>query len=179
MHFQTGIDLLRIQGDVMWAGAEFTAKVFSEPYLRSVVRKGDGKTPVMTLPGFTGPEVSMQPLNTFLNSNGYVTKHWGLGVNRGVRNMEHMETISSLLGSNVQRMADKHKRKVALVGQSLGGVFARDWRGGFPITLIVSSRSVARRILTRADATLMRWSRASWRSTRAVLWKIYCVKSRN
>ncbi len=132
MHFQTGIDLLRIQGDVMWAGAEFTAKVFSEPYLRSVVRKGDGKTPVMTLPGFTGPEVSMQPLNTFLNNNGYVTKHWGLGVNRGVRNMEHMETISSLLGTNVQRMADKHKRKVALIGQSLGGVFARELARRFP-----------------------------------------------
>ncbi len=33
----------------------------------------------MTLPGFTGPEVSMQPLNNFLNSNGYVARHWGLG----------------------------------------------------------------------------------------------------
>lgn len=126
MWFETGIDLLRVQGDVVWAGAEFTAKVFSEPYLRMATRKGDGNTPVMTLPGFTGPEVSMQPLNNFLNANGYVANSWGLGANRGVRDMEHMETIAALLETNVQIMANKHDRKVALVGQSLGGVFARE-----------------------------------------------------
>ncbi|MFZ3034517.1 MAG: alpha/beta hydrolase [Parvibaculum sp.] len=126
MLFESGIDLLRVQGDVIWAGAEFTAKIFSEPYLRMVTRKGDGNAPVMTLPGFTGPEVSLQPLNAFLNANGYVANSWGLGSNRGVRDMEHMETIAALLETNVQIMANKHNRKVSLVGQSLGGVFARE-----------------------------------------------------
>src|SRR3546814_4476852 len=59
-----------------------------------MARQGDGKTPVMTLPGFTGPELSLQPLNTFLNANGYIAKSWGLGANRGVRDMDHMESIS-------------------------------------------------------------------------------------
>lgn len=126
MQFQTGVDLLRLQGDVIWAGAEFTAKVLSETYLQNVVRKGDGKSPVMTLPGFTGPEVSMQPLNNFLRANGYIAKSWGLGVNRGIRNMEHMEELSSMLSENVRRFAEKNQRKVSLVGQSLGGVFARE-----------------------------------------------------
>ena len=132
MPFQTGVDLLRLQGDVIWAGAEFTAKVLSEPYLKSVVKKGDGKTPVMTLPGFTGPEISMQPLNNFLRSNQYIAKSWGLGVNRGIRNMEHMEELSSLLSENVRRFAEKNQRKVSLVGQSLGGVFARELARRFP-----------------------------------------------
>lgn len=132
MYFQAGVDLLRLQGDVVWAGAEMTAKFISEPYLRSVVRKGDGKTPVMTLPGFTGPEVSVQPLNSFLNSNGYVAQSWGLGVNRGVRDMEHMENISASLGANVRKMAEQHQRKVSLVGQSLGGVFAREIARRYP-----------------------------------------------
>jgi triacylglycerol esterase/lipase EstA (alpha/beta hydrolase family) len=132
MQFQTGIDLLRLQGDVVWAGAEMAAKLVTEPYLRMVARKGDGKTPVMTLPGFTGPEISVAPLNSFLNANGYVAQSWGLGVNRGVRDMEHMENIAALLGANVAKLADTHQRKVALVGQSLGGVFAREIARRYP-----------------------------------------------
>lgn len=132
MAFKTGLDLLRLQGDVIWAGAEFTAKFMSEPFLNSLVRKGDGKTPVMTLPGFTGPEVSLQPLNRFLNANGYVAQSWGLGVNRGIRDMAHMENLSTLLGTRVREMADEHGRKVALVGQSLGGVFAREIARRYP-----------------------------------------------
>ncbi|MCE9649289.1 MAG: alpha/beta hydrolase [Parvibaculum sp.] len=126
MPFQAGLDLLRLQGDIVWAGAEFTAKVVSDPFLRMMVRKGDGKTPVMTLPGFTGPEVSLQPLNQFLNANGYVAQSWGLGVNRGIRDMAHMENLSALLGDRLKEMADRHGRPVALIGQSLGGVFARE-----------------------------------------------------
>jgi hypothetical protein len=126
MPFQAGLDLLRLQGDIVWAGAEFTAKVVSEPFLRMMARKGDGKTPVMTLPGFTGPEVSLQPLNQFLNANGYVAQSWGLGVNRGIRDMAHMENLSALLGDRLKEMADRHGRPVALIGQSLGGVFARE-----------------------------------------------------
>lgn len=132
MQLQTGLDLLRLQGDVIWAGAEFTAKIITEPFLRMLTRKGDGKTPVMTLPGFTGPEVSLQPLNHFLNSNGYVAQSWGLGVNRGIRDMAHMENLLALLGERIGDMAEQHQRPVALVGQSLGGVFARELARRFP-----------------------------------------------
>lgn len=111
---------------MLWAGAEFSARVFTEPALRALVRKGDGKTPVMTLPGFSGPEFSLQPLNRFLGSNGYIAQSWGLGVNRGIRDMAHMENLSAVLGKRLREMADEHGRPVALVGQSLGGVFARE-----------------------------------------------------
>jgi pimeloyl-ACP methyl ester carboxylesterase len=132
MVFQTGLDLLRLQGDVLWAGAELAAKIVSEPFLGLAARKGDGKSPVMTLPGFTGPEFSMQPLNNFLNANGYIAQSWGLGTNRGIRNMEHMENLSALLGTRVRQIADEHGRPVSLIGQSLGGVFARELARRFP-----------------------------------------------
>ncbi len=132
MAFRTGFDLLRLQGDVLWAGGEFAAKIVSEPLLRMIVPKGDGKTPVMTLPGFTGPEFSLQPLNQFLCSIGYVAQPWGLGTNRGIRDMDHMEAIASQLGDKLRKMADEHGRPVALIGQSLGGVFARELARRFP-----------------------------------------------
>ncbi|MDR3497594.1 MAG: alpha/beta hydrolase [Parvibaculum sp.] len=132
MMFQTGLDLLRIQGDVLWAGAELTAKIVTEPFLGMLARKGDGKTPVMTLPGFTGPEFSLQPLNQFLRANGYVAHSWGLGTNRGVRDMAHMDSIATKLGARIRELADTHERKVSLIGQSLGGVFARELARRFP-----------------------------------------------
>ncbi|HMM14779.1 MAG TPA: alpha/beta hydrolase [Parvibaculum sp.] len=132
MAFETGFDLLRLQGDVLWASGEFAAKIFTEPYLKLIARKGDGNTPVMTLPGFTGPEFSLQPLNQFLRANGYVAQSWGLGTNRGIRDMEHMEEIAASLGDRIRSIADEHGRAVSLVGQSLGGVFARELARRFP-----------------------------------------------
>ncbi|MES1990949.1 MAG: alpha/beta hydrolase [Pseudomonadota bacterium] len=126
MLFQTGIDLLRLQGDVVWAGAELTVNLIGAPYLAMVARKGDGHTPVMTLPGFTASEMSLTPLNRFFNANGYIASSWELGTNRGVRDIEHLENMSMMIGAGVERLADKHGRKVALIGQSLGGVFARE-----------------------------------------------------
>lgn len=132
MALQTGFDLFRLQGDVLWAGGEFAAKILSEPVLRVAARKGDGKTPVMTLPGFTGPEFSLRPLNRFLNDCGYVARSWGLGTNRGIRDMDHMEEIAGSLGDRIKAIADEHGRAVSLVGQSLGGVFARELARRFP-----------------------------------------------
>lgn len=132
MVVQTGFDLLRLQGDVLWAGGEFAAKILSEPFLRLAARKGDGNTPVMTLPGFTGPEFSLQPLNQFLRANGYIAQSWGLGTNRGIRDMAHMEEIAMTLGDRIGAIADEHGKSVSLIGQSLGGVFARELARRFP-----------------------------------------------
>jgi len=132
MAYHTGLDLLRLQGDVLWAGGEFAANVLGEPFLRMIARKGDGNTPVMTLPGFTGPEFSLQPLNHFLRDMGYIAQSWGLGTNRGIRDMDHMEEIAAKLGDRLREIADEHGRPVALIGQSLGGVFARELARRFP-----------------------------------------------
>ncbi len=52
--------------------------------------------------------MSLTPLNRFFNANGYIASSWELGTNRGVRDIEHLENMSMM------------------IGQSLGGVFARE-----------------------------------------------------
>lgn len=87
MPVKTTLDFLRLQGDALWAGGEFTAKLLADPVLDQIAPRGDGATPVLTLPGFSGPEMSLRPLNRFLNRRGFVADSWGLGINRGPESM--------------------------------------------------------------------------------------------
>ncbi|GAA6157001.1 esterase/lipase family protein [Pyruvatibacter sp. HU-CL02332] len=132
MPVKTTLDFLRLQGDALWAGGEFTAKVLTEPLLDQVAPRADGATPVLTLPGFSGPEVSLRPLNRFLNRRGFVADSWGLGINRGPESMEYIATLGSLLGDRIKSMADENGKAVSLIGQSLGGVYARELARMFP-----------------------------------------------
>lgn len=132
MPVKTTLDFLRLQGDALWAGGEFTAKVLTEPLLDQVAPRADGATPVLTLPGFSGPEVSLRPLNRFLNRRGFVADSWGLGINRGPESMDYIATLGSLLGDRIKSMADENGKAVSLIGQSLGGVYARELARMFP-----------------------------------------------
>jgi len=132
MPVKTTVDLLRLQGDALWAGSEFAAKVLTAPILDALAPRGDGNTPVLTLPGFSGPEVSLRPLNRFLNKRGFVSDSWGLGINRGPESMEYIATLGRLLGDRIKIMADEHGRAVSLIGQSLGGIYARELARLFP-----------------------------------------------
>jgi pimeloyl-ACP methyl ester carboxylesterase len=132
MPVKTTLDFLRLQGDALWAGGEFTAKVLTEPLLDQIAPRADGATPVLTLPGFSGPEVSLRPLNRFLNRRGFVADSWGLGINRGPESMEYIATLGSLLGDRIKSMADENGKAVSLIGQSLGGVYARELARMFP-----------------------------------------------
>jgi len=126
------VDLLRLQGDALWAGGEFAAKLITNPLLDQMAPRGDGRTPVLTLPGFSGPEVSLRPLNRFLNRRGFVAEGWGLGINRGPESMEYIATLGRLLGDRIKMMADENGKAVSLIGQSLGGVYARELARMFP-----------------------------------------------
>lgn len=117
---------------MLWAGGEFVSKLLSEPILDRIARRGDGLSPVLTLPGFTGPEVSLRPLNQFLNRRGFIAESWGLGVNRGPEDLRYIETLGRLLGDRIKLMADEYGRPVSLIGQSLGGIYARELARLFP-----------------------------------------------
>lgn len=132
MPIRTALDLLRLQGDLLWAGGEFASKILTDPVLDQIAPRGDGNIPVLTLPGFTGPEFSMRPLNRFLNRRGFVADSWGLGVNRGPESIEYIATLGKLLGDRIKLLADEHGRPVSLVGQSLGGIYARELARMFP-----------------------------------------------
>jgi pimeloyl-ACP methyl ester carboxylesterase len=80
--------------------------------------KGD---PVVVLPGFGAGDLSTVPLRGYLRSLGHDVHGWGLGQNDG-----DVQRFVELLTVRVQRLAERHDRKVSLVGWSLGGVVARE-----------------------------------------------------
>lgn len=126
MPLNTGLDLLRLQADLIWAGAEYGVLLLGESALNGMVTKGDGNTPVMTLPGFAGPEYSLVPLNKFLRANGYKARSWGMGTNKGLRDRTHLNAVLATLGERIRESNDKYGKPVALIGQSLGGLIARE-----------------------------------------------------
>ncbi|MCX7065696.1 MAG: alpha/beta hydrolase [Proteobacteria bacterium] len=91
----------------------------SLPFLRSMPR-GDGH-PVYLLPGFMADSQSTGMLRRWLDRQGYNAIPWGFGRNLGPRGLL-MERLIVAVGD----VAREHGRPVSLLGQSLGGIFARE-----------------------------------------------------
>jgi pimeloyl-ACP methyl ester carboxylesterase len=98
---------------------EFGASLAVLPLLMSVPR-GDGHT-VLVIPGLGASDVSTKPLRFYLKSLGYDAREWTLGRNLGPR-PGVLEACNDLL-EDLHRAS---KRKVSLVGWSLGGIYARE-----------------------------------------------------
>jgi pimeloyl-ACP methyl ester carboxylesterase len=98
---------------------ELHAFFVAYPLLRLAPR-GDGH-PVLVLPGLTASDRSTQPLRAFLRSQGYYVHGWKLGPNHGPR-----PGVEAKMQERLAELAERHGRKVSLVGWSLGGVFARE-----------------------------------------------------
>ncbi len=97
----------------------------SMPILRNLPR-GDGH-PVYVLPGFMADSQSTAMLCRWLDRQGYQAIPWGFGRNLGPRGilMERMVVT-------VTELARAHGQRVSLIGQSLGGVFAREIAKAIP-----------------------------------------------
>lgn len=92
----------------------------------SLVPRGDGH-PLLLIPGFLASDRSLVAMRGYLNSLGYKTETWGLG-----RNMGKPEHLFEHLPEKLLEMADRAGEPVSLVGQSLGGVFARELAREYP-----------------------------------------------
>jgi pimeloyl-ACP methyl ester carboxylesterase len=77
--------------------------------------------PVLVLPGLMASDVSTQVLRMWLRRLGYPVVGWELGRNRGPT-PEIVDALPRLL----DRLAAQHGTAVSIVGQSLGGIFARN-----------------------------------------------------
>ena len=88
------------------------------PALQAATPKGDGH-PVLLVPGFTAGDATLVGLRTFLRSRGYHVETWGFGQNTGFK-----LKFSQALEQKVRFMHHRHRRKVSLVGWSLGGVYS-------------------------------------------------------
>lgn len=122
-------DLFKLQADMLTARAELAASIASGWLLNRVSPNGGGNRPVITLPGFMASGRTLLRLNRFLNAHGFEAQSWGLGRNlgpQGGRWGQQLDQLDKVLGETVRKLADKHASPVALIGQSLGGVYARE-----------------------------------------------------
>jgi alpha/beta hydrolase fold len=103
------------------AAGDFLSLQGASPLL-SFAPSGDGH-PVMVLPGFLAGGVTTSPLRRFLSGKGYDTHCWGLGRNLGPH---AIGPEGELLSQRLESIYRKTKRKVSLVGWSLGGIMARE-----------------------------------------------------
>ncbi|MCG8394631.1 MAG: alpha/beta hydrolase [Pseudomonadales bacterium] len=87
---------------------------------------GQGQ-PVLVLPGFGASDVSTRPLRRALGKLGYSVYGWAQGTNLGMNRKR-----KGMLVSQLQAIHTRHGQPVALVGWSLGGVFARELARAFP-----------------------------------------------
>ena len=99
------------------AGFEMAETLACLPWLSGAPR-GDGH-PVLLLPGFGASDVSLEPLRAFLKSRGYHVETWGLG-----RNVGFSRKFAQVIEQKLRHLHHRHRRRVSLVGWSLGGVFA-------------------------------------------------------
>jgi pimeloyl-ACP methyl ester carboxylesterase len=86
----------------------------------AVAPRGDGH-PVLVIPGLMGTDQSTWILRRYLHELGHRAEAWGLG-----RNVEFSrDRAAALLARLIELHESSDRRKVSLVGWSLGGVQAR------------------------------------------------------
>lgn len=77
--------------------------------------------PVMLLPGFGAHPVRMRKMARAMEAAGHVPHEWGLGFNLGPTPANF-----AFLLARVDKLSRRYGQPVALVGWSLGGLFARE-----------------------------------------------------
>ena len=118
-------DRLQLLSELPRAGAEAIAFGIVWPLLTRLP-EGDGHA-VMVLPGFTAGDNSTAPLRRLLSALGYEAHGWGQGANMGRAPGQREALIARL-----EQLHERSGRKVSLIGQSLGGIFARELARGKP-----------------------------------------------
>jgi pimeloyl-ACP methyl ester carboxylesterase len=106
---------------------EFVTLQGASPLL-NFAPSGDGH-PVMVLPGFLAGGGTTSPLRRFLRGKNYEPFCWGLGRNLGPL---AIGPEGELLAQKLEATYRQMKRKVSLVGWSLGGIMARELAKKYP-----------------------------------------------
>ena len=127
--------------------------------LRGSVPRGDGHA-VLVLPGFLAGDFSTAPLRRFLRSLCYDARGWKLGVNLGPN-----AGLREALVARLTHLAERHGRRVSLIGWSLGGIYARELARAHPdrvrivITLATPFRDISATHAARLSAQAgCRWA---------------------
>jgi pimeloyl-ACP methyl ester carboxylesterase len=117
-----GLVRLALEWRAPW---EYGAAVALRPLL-NLAPKGDGH-PVLVFPGMMASDITTAPLRSFLESRGYVTYGWKLRTNLGPR-----AGVLEACRARLAEIRKRHKRRISLIGWSLGGIYAREFAKEFP-----------------------------------------------
>ena len=102
------------------AGVELGAGLAAALPLRATAPRGDGH-PVLVFPGMAASDLSTALLRRWLQALGYAVHGWEQGRNLGPR----AEVMAASL-ARIRALREQHGGKVSLIGQSLGGIYARE-----------------------------------------------------
>jgi triacylglycerol lipase len=96
------------------------ASLVRDPVFRGVgVPRGEGR-PVLLIPGFMAGDGSLGIMTHWLRELGYRTKSAGIRFN-----VDCSDAACHRLEERLECLADRYGQRVAIVGQSRGGIFAR------------------------------------------------------
>jgi pimeloyl-ACP methyl ester carboxylesterase len=76
---------------------------------------------VLVVPAFLSPDLSTAAIRAFLRQQGFAPEPWGCGINFGPTT-----GVLARLRACISASAERHGRKVSVVGVSLGGTLARE-----------------------------------------------------
>lgn len=128
----------------MLAGVELGFLWISPVFMGYGIPHGDGSG-VVLVPGFLETDLSLSQLRAWLNRIGYRTYYSGISLNAECPNL----LIRQHLCAVIEKANEATKRKVHLIGHSLGGTMARSVAAQMPdrvssvITLVSPIRKVA------------------------------------
>lgn len=93
----------------------------TRPWLKAMLPHGEGQ-PVLVLPGLSASDGSTAPMRGLLKEMNYAAHPWKLGRNLGLR-----AGLAEAMVARVNELYERYgRRKVSLVGWSLGGTFSRE-----------------------------------------------------
>ena len=112
----------------LWTEALFGAEVLllhaTPVYYGFGVSRGDGSA-VVIIPGFLGTDLYLTELHGWLERIGYRAYFSGIGINADCPNL----LIQRKLNETIERALQETRRRIHLIGHSLGGVIARSVAG--------------------------------------------------
>src|SRR5690242_4921366 len=97
-----------------------TARLLRDPIYRGQGVTSGGGQPVLLIPGFLAGDDTLGFMTRWLRRTGHQTKSAGIR-----RNVDCSEKAVTALLERTEELADRHGRRIALIGQSRGGTFAR------------------------------------------------------
>ncbi len=104
---------------------EMAASAAVLPWLRQLPR-GDGH-PVLVLPGLAADDMTTKAMRLFLRDRGYRVYGWKMG-----RNVGYRPGMRAMLNQRLHYIQHRNRRKVSLIGWSLGGTYARQMAADMP-----------------------------------------------